>query len=268
MSKQKCFSDSLWAMQKGDAFDMATLLCSVLLGSGFDAFVVIGRAQKRIALNDQSQQPCPFSEPSAEALLFQGPDSAISALGQGTCGMEQESDFVGKPAYADHPLSDSSLQIDPDDSKAAAGARGDDICCLEVSGIGSANSDMAIRPSPSKASGEDVRFALTAALSSTAVTATVASDVASITEGPIKGISDSCNGTEDEAANPHRLDCPESSSSAVAGSVHAWVLVKANRKVSTRRRICRLPSRTYILTDSLCHAVLILLAYMKPSLLH
>jgi hypothetical protein len=37
----------------GDSFDFAMLLCSFLLGAGYDAFVVHGKASKEICLRDQ-----------------------------------------------------------------------------------------------------------------------------------------------------------------------------------------------------------------------
>lgn len=44
----------------GDSFDMANLLCSLLLGSGFDAYVVCGYAPEFVALKDQSKTRCPM----------------------------------------------------------------------------------------------------------------------------------------------------------------------------------------------------------------
>ena len=45
----------------GDCFDMAILLCSLLLGSGYDAYVVYGYAPKFICLRDQSRTECPLA---------------------------------------------------------------------------------------------------------------------------------------------------------------------------------------------------------------
>jgi hypothetical protein len=44
----------------GDSFDMASLLCSLLLGNGYDAYMVHGYAPKHIALKDQSASNCPI----------------------------------------------------------------------------------------------------------------------------------------------------------------------------------------------------------------
>lgn len=52
--------------QKGDCFDMSTLLVSFLIGSGYDAFVVHGYAPKYICLLDQTKMTHPFSSKQEE----------------------------------------------------------------------------------------------------------------------------------------------------------------------------------------------------------
>lgn len=44
----------------GDCFDLSTLLCSLLIGSGYDAYVVSGHAPKFITLRDQTTTVCPM----------------------------------------------------------------------------------------------------------------------------------------------------------------------------------------------------------------
>jgi hypothetical protein len=46
--------------QAGDCFDFAIVLCSLLLGTGYDAYVVYGTAPKDITTKDQSLMECPF----------------------------------------------------------------------------------------------------------------------------------------------------------------------------------------------------------------
>ncbi|KAK9845856.1 hypothetical protein WJX81_004417 [Elliptochloris bilobata] len=46
---------SVLAWQRGDAFDLATVLVSLLLGAGFDAYVVMGYAPLAVTLNDQRE---------------------------------------------------------------------------------------------------------------------------------------------------------------------------------------------------------------------
>lgn len=42
--------------QRGDCFDYSTLLCSFLLGAGYDAYVVAGYASKRMTTKDEEKQ--------------------------------------------------------------------------------------------------------------------------------------------------------------------------------------------------------------------
>ena len=46
--------------QAGDCFDFSIVLCSLLIGVGDDAYVVIGTAPKRITTKDESLMECPF----------------------------------------------------------------------------------------------------------------------------------------------------------------------------------------------------------------
>ena len=44
----------------GDSFDFSTLLCSFLLGAGYDAYVVYGYAPHYITTRDQTHTGCPY----------------------------------------------------------------------------------------------------------------------------------------------------------------------------------------------------------------
>ncbi len=46
--------------QRGDCVDMAMVLTSILVGGGYDAYVVIGRARRAVCLNDMSYTDCPL----------------------------------------------------------------------------------------------------------------------------------------------------------------------------------------------------------------
>ncbi|RYG49841.1 hypothetical protein EON67_06370, partial [archaeon] len=48
----------------GDAFDMATLLASYLLGAGFDAYVVCGTAPRWITLRQEDRSKCEWTPPA------------------------------------------------------------------------------------------------------------------------------------------------------------------------------------------------------------
>lgn len=47
--------------QAGDCFDFAIALCSLLIGTGYNAYVVYGTAPKNITIKDESLMDCPFS---------------------------------------------------------------------------------------------------------------------------------------------------------------------------------------------------------------
>ncbi|XP_060783023.1 dynein regulatory complex subunit 7 isoform X2 [Neoarius graeffei] len=49
--------------RRGTCFDFSTLLCSLLLGAGYDAYCVSGYAVKEMCLFDLSQQECPLLKP-------------------------------------------------------------------------------------------------------------------------------------------------------------------------------------------------------------
>jgi len=46
--------------QAGDSFDFSIVLCSLLIGTGYDAYVVYGTAPKAITTKDESLMECPF----------------------------------------------------------------------------------------------------------------------------------------------------------------------------------------------------------------
>ena len=51
--------------QAGDCFDLSIALCSLLVGVGYDAYVCVGYAPKRVTTNDQTEQECPVLEREA-----------------------------------------------------------------------------------------------------------------------------------------------------------------------------------------------------------
>jgi len=54
-------------LQKGNCFDFSVLLCSLLVGSGYDAYVVCGYATKETTLMDQTRMECPLLKKTAAA---------------------------------------------------------------------------------------------------------------------------------------------------------------------------------------------------------
>ncbi|RUS91563.1 hypothetical protein EGW08_000678, partial [Elysia chlorotica] len=53
----------------GHCFDISTLLCSMLIGAGYDAFVVSGYATREVCLRDLSYTKCPFVEDDQKVYL-------------------------------------------------------------------------------------------------------------------------------------------------------------------------------------------------------
>ncbi|KAG5671919.1 hypothetical protein PVAND_002087 [Polypedilum vanderplanki] len=52
--------DLVLKSRKGNSFEMATLLCSILIGLGFPALVVSGYATREVTTNDQRRVKCPY----------------------------------------------------------------------------------------------------------------------------------------------------------------------------------------------------------------
>ena len=48
--------------QKGNCFDYSILICSLLIGAGYDAYCVSGYANRETTLMDQAREICPFIE--------------------------------------------------------------------------------------------------------------------------------------------------------------------------------------------------------------
>ncbi|XP_006641383.1 dynein regulatory complex subunit 7 [Lepisosteus oculatus] len=58
----QCLRSPTWVLkcQRGTCFEFANLLCSLLLGAGYDAYCVSGYAAKELCLLDQTHQQCPL----------------------------------------------------------------------------------------------------------------------------------------------------------------------------------------------------------------
>src|SRR5690606_19189873 len=51
--------DNVLLWQIGDCFDMSIVLCSILIGAGYNAFIVYGKAPRYITTKDESNLPPP-----------------------------------------------------------------------------------------------------------------------------------------------------------------------------------------------------------------
>lgn len=61
-------STTILSLQIGNCFDFSILLCSLLIGVGFDAYVVSGYASRECCYVDQTRTPCPLLEKSVSTL--------------------------------------------------------------------------------------------------------------------------------------------------------------------------------------------------------
>ncbi|KAM9301968.1 dynein regulatory complex subunit 7 [Gastrophryne carolinensis] len=60
-------SSTILRQQKGNCFDFSMLLCSLLLGGGYDAYCVNGYATREVCLMDESRKVCPLLEKAQES---------------------------------------------------------------------------------------------------------------------------------------------------------------------------------------------------------
>eukprot|EP00605_Chrysophyceae_sp_TOSAG23-4_P002278 GSChrysophyteH1.ASY1.ANO1.2523.1 assembled CDS len=63
----------------GDSFDISMVLCSFLLGAGYDAYVVYGKSPKFIAMRDQRATECPLITPSGKTKTTTSQAAAVSS---------------------------------------------------------------------------------------------------------------------------------------------------------------------------------------------
>lgn len=56
--------------QQGNCFEYATLLCSLLIGNGYDAYCVSGYASREVSVMDESRDSCPLLEERKKVSLF------------------------------------------------------------------------------------------------------------------------------------------------------------------------------------------------------
>uniref|UniRef100_A0A8C5QQA0 Dynein regulatory complex subunit 7 n=1 Tax=Leptobrachium leishanense TaxID=445787 RepID=A0A8C5QQA0_9ANUR len=60
-------SSTVLCKQQGNCFDVSELLCSLLLGAGYDAFCVSGYATREMCLMDETRKVCPLLQTSKES---------------------------------------------------------------------------------------------------------------------------------------------------------------------------------------------------------
>ena len=92
----------------GDSFDCAMLMCSFLIGAGYDAYVVYGNAPKFVTLRDQRAQECPLINSTASA---EGQSKAPSSAGDDSESKRNEVNVEGYEITDNH-VQDSAYIAD------------------------------------------------------------------------------------------------------------------------------------------------------------
>lgn len=60
------------SQQKGNSFDHSVLLCSLLLGVGYDAYCVCGYATREVCMMDLTRNICPALDDKMKVLYVKG----------------------------------------------------------------------------------------------------------------------------------------------------------------------------------------------------
>ena len=227
-------------VQRGDAFDIATLMCSALIGHGFDAYVVNGRVHQHVALNNHSQHPCPQCQPDTAAMLQESENSASAQASLNKPG-ELQTDTPHTPCSAARETGSeipckgegAELSSQPGEGegegslpKPASTAQGSPLeGCIAAEG-----ESRELQPVPSEGVRKGSKYA--SPLSTTVVQSndpTTARDYI-LQEAPTM----SSGGSEKQPPQPEAGSAGVSDPNlpvSKPGSVHAWVWVRANRKV-------------------------------------
>jgi hypothetical protein len=95
------------AWQTADAFDASMVLCSLLLGAGYNAYVVMGYAPLAVTLNDLSQVDCPLLAIQQHGCWWTTPAGA-AAPATAAAGSSSAASTVGGTAKASAAGSSSS----------------------------------------------------------------------------------------------------------------------------------------------------------------
>ena len=109
----------------GDSFDCAMLMCSFLIGAGYDAYVVYGNAPKFVTLRDQRAQECPLINTNTAA---DGQSKPYNNVGDESDNKENTADVEGYEIIDNH-VQDSSYIAE---AKQAEADQGKDVFQLWV----------------------------------------------------------------------------------------------------------------------------------------
>ena len=192
-------------MQKGDAFDIATLMCSVLVGSGYDAYVINGRADLQTAKNISLQQSCPFAK---RINILRSAE-----LEKGSAAKLQE-DLASLGLMAASPEAEAVSNITKINHSPEEAANNDELSAAPTSRV--------------RADGT-----LPAEGDSTVKNEIVAPAVQTESTSPVRGdgASPAAPPPPEPHLQPNAAEATASETCVAAACVHAWVLVKSNEKV-------------------------------------
>jgi hypothetical protein len=124
---------SVLAWQTADAFDASMVLCSLLLGAGYNAYVVMGYAPLAVTLNDLSQVECPLLSQQQQGCWWTIPAGA-SAPTPAAAGSSTTVSAVGGPPKA------SAAGSSTGGSGSGSGGTAGDLSKTGASGAGQAPS--------------------------------------------------------------------------------------------------------------------------------
>ncbi|DBA85904.1 TPA: hypothetical protein ACH3X1_005449 [Trebouxia sp. C0004] len=124
---------SVISWQGGDCFDMSTVLCSLLLGAGFDAYVVTGYAPVPVTSSDQTGATCPMLDPE----VVKKPQKMVPAASTKHPAQPKEAKYKIK---SDDKPESTFLQKQQQAKAAAAAAEAAPTAAAEAASSGPADS--------------------------------------------------------------------------------------------------------------------------------
>mmetsp|Transcript_26582 Transcript_26582/g.52378 ORF Transcript_26582/g.52378 Transcript_26582/m.52378 type:complete len:730 (-) Transcript_26582:206-2395(-) len=104
-------------MRAGDCLDLANMLCSILRGNGYDAYIVSGYAPKWITSQDQTQTPCPILEKTALKIAAEKVEQVLEGAVLQPPKVDENANpnlEDGEEARASGPRQKYPLKIQPD----------------------------------------------------------------------------------------------------------------------------------------------------------
>lgn len=83
--------------QKGDCFDLSILLCSLLIGVGYDAYCVYGKAPREITTKNESLLECLYKNKGM--LVDDGEDKRVEKINQNEFAIKKKEKIISRYDY-------------------------------------------------------------------------------------------------------------------------------------------------------------------------